>query len=1148
MDKDNAPPSAGDGDTPQHLSRTLLPGPVAQAVSLATRSTCLAIKLGSAAGSFGLGAARVTTVSSLELARTLVEGVLSRAGRDTLSRSGSDLATMDAESVIERSLENLHHAMTQVVFWTTAGFHFTSTTVSMASEVSQIFLSSLDQVLGSTDSSRAIASIVTLIRREFRDPATGTGDKVGVMDLVLGLCALAYLQRRCWRSTAEETRRHAYEEVIWDVVVLSDGERIDVQGQDAQTIRRSQHGDSQPIMGNDHSIRARLSQGPLDHGIDEEEAVFRQLKDSIVNSLPPDTTVSISNSVSTTQTITVDVNGPEPISLPTPPGAEVVESRAPRSPRCIRSAQPYDDRAEPSYRVVYKLEKTRTGNTSFRSCEEQSQPAFIELLDSEPSNEALPQAVVEAKETPKAAARVKPPSPKSPTIGIPTATKPSTKKPLRGSPPVATRSVRRSSQNEDDSKPQMSKGSTRPPSSAAVRPPSSMSKQRPEREANQKKLRAPLDPTGSRNKPDLPRQGSTIARKVLPKRKTDSILPTKGTEKKGSFKQALREGSQSLSNIFKDSTTTDSKPQARWKDPGAKSPPISPGLPRLSIPSKQTPALRSSALRPPATENPALIPRSSSRSSYVSVHERRRDSIVSQTDTYSIHSPGGLRPPSPGFTWTEGHAESPVVTSFNEGATLRPITSTSTRGHRRITSHVPSMYSLASNDSQSSLVLSSYYQKSAYSAADALSILRREGAVDGVFPRAHVLQNITRYMRFSSASYGSNFMKMMGISKDVPILKVSDGTHSDVRHFLHHTESDTSSILLASFVDPQGGTDSSGSTGTGIPLVHYISLDHDAKAVVLACRGTLGFEDVLADMTCDYDILTWRGRPYKVHKGVHASARRLLYGGDGRVLVTLREALVEFPEYGIVLCGHSLGGAVTALLGVMLAEPNPNGTGFVTTAAAHHRPFANGAANGVPPAQPTLPSGRPIHVYAYGPPGTMSTSLRKLTRGLITSVVHGNDLVPYLSLGVLHDFQAVALAFKQDQHQAKVEIRQRLWQALQGGITDKWYHKAPRDPAEDEYEWGLSVLEALRASTTNQKLMPPGEVFAVESQRVLRRDAFLLQDEDHIGKPAQRIVLKYVRDVEARFKEVRFGASMLIDHSPAKYEEALDKLRLGVSE
>jgi hypothetical protein len=66
---------------------------------------------------------------------------------------------------------------------------------------------------------------------------------------------------------------------------------------------------------------------------------------------------------------------------------------------------------------------------------------------------------------------------------------------------------------------------------------------------------------------------------------------------------------------------------------------------------------------------------------------------------------------------------------------------------------------------------------------------------------------------------------------------------------------------------------------------------------------------------------------------------------------------------------------------------------------------------------------------------------------------------------------------------------------------------------------------------------------------VLRRDAFLHPDEEQpIGRPAERIVLRYVKDVEARFSEVRFGATMLLDHSPARYEDVLSKLRLGVAD
>jgi len=101
-------------------------------------------------------------------------------------------------------------------------------------------------------------------------------------------------------------------------------------------------------------------------------------------------------------------------------------------------------------------------------------------------------------------------------------------------------------------------------------------------------------------------------------------------------------------------------------------------------------------------------------------------------------------------------------------------------------------------------------------------------------------------------------------------------------------------------------------------------------------------------------------------------------------------------------------------------------------------------------------------------------------------------------------------------------------------------------PGETDEEWLAPALDALRQGMKNAKLVPPGEVFAIETQRVLRRDAFVLPDDGPVGRPARRVVLKYVRDVEARFGEVRFGTGMLTDHNPAKYEEALNMLRLGV--
>lgn len=262
-------------------------------------------------------------------------------------------------------------------------------------------------------------------------------------------------------------------------------------------------------------------------------------------------------------------------------------------------------------------------------------------------------------------------------------------------------------------------------------------------------------------------------------------------------------------------------------------------------------------------------------------------------------------------------------------------------------------------------------------------------------------------------------------------------------------------------------------------------------------------------------------------------------------MATIKAALEEFPEYGLVLCGHSLGGAVTAVLAIMISEPTIDGNGFVTAMEQSESSVQD--ASSLPSL--SLPSGRLIHVYSYGPPATISPSLRLATRNLVTTIVNGQDLVPYLSLGVLHDLQAVALAFKNDDSGAKAEVKNRVWD----GLVKGWYSGTDKSSGEKEQddEWAYAALKVLRSSMLSSKLVPPGEVFVVECEEVLARDAFVGDGERGdgkagIGRLAKRSTLKYVRDVERRFGELRFVGSMLLDHSPGRYEASLAALGKGV--
>lgn len=89
---------------PATSGTTLLPRPVASLVSLLTQSTSLSLRVGTFFGGVALDGARATTLTGFELGRAVIEGILTRAGRDVAIQSGDEHGRMEAESLLERSV------------------------------------------------------------------------------------------------------------------------------------------------------------------------------------------------------------------------------------------------------------------------------------------------------------------------------------------------------------------------------------------------------------------------------------------------------------------------------------------------------------------------------------------------------------------------------------------------------------------------------------------------------------------------------------------------------------------------------------------------------------------------------------------------------------------------------------------------------------------------------------------------------------------------------------------------------------------------------------------------------------------------------------------------------------------------------------
>ncbi|KAI8138434.1 hypothetical protein BJV82DRAFT_673584 [Fennellomyces sp. T-0311] len=365
-------------------------------------------------------------------------------------------------------------------------------------------------------------------------------------------------------------------------------------------------------------------------------------------------------------------------------------------------------------------------------------------------------------------------------------------------------------------------------------------------------------------------------------------------------------------------------------------------------------------------------------------------------------------------------------------------------------------------------------------------------------PHQHLVSNIARFMRYASAAYGEAFMKILGIG-NIPSVFKSSSHHPNHHAFAHHTGVALDDILLSSYTDRTILTMHHPSIHE---LVHYVTVDHAAQAIVLTCRGTLGLSDVLTDLTCSYSDVNLPeidSGEFKAHGGM-LEAAQMLAKEKGKVFRAIRDGLDQHPNYGLVLCGHSLGGGVASLVGVLWSEKNTQGN-FVLSPSSG------------------LAAGRPIHCYVYGPPCVMSYDLSQYCRGLVTSVVHRYDIVSCLSLGLLKDFKNVAVSL-----QAEADVADQIL----AKVINR-YRTTTVDDSEDDWFWAL--IKTMRADMRADKLYPPSTVYTVE-----------LIPSRH---KQYRAVLSRCDDIQARFSEIVFSRTMFMDHSPTMYEKVIRQLCRG---
>ena len=473
-------------------------------------------------------------------------------------------------------------------------------------------------------------------------------------------------------------------------------------------------------------------------------------------------------------------------------------------------------------------------------------------------------------------------------------------------------------------------------------------------------------------------------------------------------------------------------------------------------------------------------------------------------------------------------------------------------------------------------------------------------AVAQCFPRRPLLRNVERFCRFASAAYGKRFMRALGIG-DFP--SVFHDAHDENHHcYAHHCGLRVEDVVQSSFQssglfpdavargsntlnqDLGGGTEREGN-----PIVHFLSVDHESRAVVLAFRGTLGLADLLADLTCEYEELVVYvedgsgarvRRGFKAHRGMLETARaasRHLAGAVG----CLFDA---YPTYGLVLTGHSLGAGVAAMLAVLWSDrlseevyeplgPSPARDEVDPHLADLMHCTALSAG---------LNDRRPLACFAYGCPAVCSHELSRLCASLVTSVVHGGDFVPQLSFGIVQDMSRVLDFFSENRGLAELAIFRGL-EITPGDADGDWLrktyaHVAGRLDAEKLYPCGSIYWLQCTPGVERRPLAPgpaPSSLFSQGAGYVSRWCSWLALALYRptratalpvLTSPERRALdsleplsplfykdnafvsasLDRIENPRAAFGTLALSGSMLSDHSPKSYEDAIRCLAEGL--
>lgn len=88
-----------------------------------------------------------------------------------------------------------------------------------------------------------------------------------------------------------------------------------------------------------------------------------------------------------------------------------------------------------------------------------------------------------------------------------------------------------------------------------------------------------------------------------------------------------------------------------------------------------------------------------------------------------------------------------------------------------------------------------------------------------------------------------------------------------------------------------------------------IMADNVNKKLYIAFKGTSSKDNLITDLECIQNEVTVDGKKCKIHDGFYDAYKSIQ-----------NEIVFNYPDYDIITCGHSLGGALATICGIYIAS------------------------------------------------------------------------------------------------------------------------------------------------------------------------------------------------------------------------------------